>query len=73
MDISSRNIVIFDLETVGDSIEDFPEDIQNYLTKYADTEEKRLEVIEQLSHVFSGQSIYRFEFYDDLFVAGKIG
>lgn len=47
MDISSRNIVIFDLETVGDSIEDFPEDIQNYLIKYADTEEKRLEVIEQ--------------------------
>ena len=47
MDISNRNIVIFDLETVGDSIEDFPEDIQNYLTKYADTEEKRLEVIEQ--------------------------
>ena len=47
MDISNRNILIFDIETVGDSISDFDEDTQNYLTKYADTEEKRLEVIEQ--------------------------
>jgi 3'-5' exonuclease len=49
MDISGRNILVFDIETVGDSIEDFPEDIQNYLTKYADSEEKRLEVIEQFA------------------------
>lgn len=47
MDISTRNTVVFDLETVGDPIEEFSEDIQNYLTKYAETEEKRLEVIEQ--------------------------
>lgn len=47
MDISNRNILIFDIETAGDSIGDFPEDIQNYLTKYAETKDKRLEVIEQ--------------------------
>ncbi len=47
MDISNRNILIFDIETVGDRIEDFPEDIQTYLTKYAETDEKRRETIEQ--------------------------
>ena len=49
MDISNRNIPVFDIETVGDAIEDFPEDIQEYLTKYAETEEKRAEVIEQFA------------------------
>ena len=49
MDISNRNILVFDIETVGNVIGDFPEDIQEYLTKYADTEEKRAEIIEQFA------------------------
>ncbi|MGH2575775.1 MAG: ribonuclease H-like domain-containing protein [Ignavibacteria bacterium] len=47
LDISNRNILVFDIETVGDDIEELPADIQTYLTKFADTEEKRNDVIEQ--------------------------
>jgi predicted PolB exonuclease-like 3'-5' exonuclease len=47
MDLSGRNTVIFDIETVGDAPEEFSAEMLEYLTKYADTEEKRAETIEQ--------------------------
>ena len=47
MDISGRNILVFDIESVGMQVEDFPAEIVNYLTGYADTEEKKQEIIEQ--------------------------
>jgi predicted PolB exonuclease-like 3'-5' exonuclease len=49
MDTSNRNILVFDIETVGDSLEDYPEDIQNYLTKYSDSEEKKLEIVDEFA------------------------
>ncbi|RPI14813.1 MAG: 3'-5' exonuclease [Ignavibacteriae bacterium] len=47
MDISNRNVLVFDIETIGDSIDDYPQDIQEYLTKSADTDEKKLELIQE--------------------------
>lgn len=49
MDIANRNIVVFDIETVGDAIEEYPEDIQKYLTKSADNEERKQELIKEFS------------------------
>ncbi len=49
MDISGRNILVFDIETVSDKFEELPQEVQNYLTKYADTDEKRNEIIDSMS------------------------
>jgi DNA polymerase elongation subunit (family B) len=48
LDISGRNILIFDIETVGDIFDELPEDVRNYLTKYANTDDKRSEIIESM-------------------------
>jgi predicted PolB exonuclease-like 3'-5' exonuclease len=47
MDTSGRNIVVFDIESVGMQAEEFPVEMLDYLTQYADTEEKKQETIEQ--------------------------
>jgi DNA polymerase elongation subunit (family B) len=49
LDITARNILIFDIETVGDNFDEMPEETRTYLTRYADTEEKRMAVIDSLS------------------------
>lgn len=49
LEIAGRNILIFDIETVRDVFEELPDDVQNYLTKYADTDDKKNEIIEAMS------------------------
>jgi len=41
--------LVFDIETIGDNLDEMPEDIRTYLIKNADTEEKRANVMESLS------------------------
>ena len=47
MDINKRKILVFDIETYGDIFEEYPENMQKYFMQYADTDEKKNEVIEQ--------------------------
>jgi DNA polymerase elongation subunit (family B) len=47
MDISKRKILVFDIETVADPFNEYPEAIKNYLLQYADSDEKKREIIEQ--------------------------
>jgi DNA polymerase elongation subunit (family B) len=50
--------VIFDIETLGYPFESFDEVQQEYLLKFADTEEKRTETIQKLSlHACTAQTI----------------
>jgi 3'-5' exonuclease len=49
LDLSKRNILVFDLETCGDNFEDYPKKMQDYLWQFSETEEKKLEVINQLA------------------------
>lgn len=48
MDISKRKILVFDIETVSDSFDEYPDSIKNYLMQYADSDEKKQEVIDQM-------------------------
>jgi len=47
MDIQGRNILVFDIESAGMRVEEFPAEVFQYLTQYADTEEKKQETIDQ--------------------------
>lgn len=47
MDISNRHTLVFDIETVGHVLEDFPEPMRKYLTKDAITEEDVNEIVGQ--------------------------
>jgi 3'-5' exonuclease len=47
MDYSNRNILVFDLETIGHSLDDFPDEVRQYLTKDASTDEDISEIVEQ--------------------------
>jgi 3'-5' exonuclease len=49
MDISNRSVMVFDIETFGDKIDDYPQDIQEYLTKSADSDERKLEIIDEFA------------------------
>lgn len=48
MDINKRKILIFDIETVSDVFEEYPAGIKNYLLQYADSDEKKQDVIDQM-------------------------
>ena len=48
IDIANRKIVAFDLEVVAFNFETYDEETQNYLTKYAKTEEDKQSVIDNL-------------------------
>jgi DNA polymerase elongation subunit (family B) len=47
MDINNRNILVFDLETVGYNLGEFPNEVQDYLMKDTVSDEERKEIIEQ--------------------------
>lgn len=49
MDISNRNVLVFDIETAGDSIDEFTTDIQEYLTRSADSDERKIEIIKEFA------------------------
>jgi uncharacterized protein YprB with RNaseH-like and TPR domain len=49
MDISNRNVLVFDIETVGDPIDEYSEEILSYLTKSADNEESKKELIDEFA------------------------
>lgn len=49
LEIKHRNILVFDIETVGLPLEHFPEEIQTYLTKFSDSEEKKIETVENFA------------------------
>jgi len=48
MEINKRKILVFDIETVSDDFDVYPEEIKSYLMQYAETEEKKQDVIEQM-------------------------
>ena len=48
IDLTNRKILAFDLEVVAFNFENYDEDTQNYLTKYAKTDEEKQTVIENL-------------------------
>ncbi|MGA2669411.1 MAG: ribonuclease H-like domain-containing protein [Ignavibacteria bacterium] len=47
MDISNRNILVFDIETIGHKLDDFPEEVRKYLIKDASDEGDIKEIVEQ--------------------------
>lgn len=47
LDVSKRKILVFDIETIADSFFDYPDTIKKYLLQYADTDDKKQEVIDQ--------------------------
>jgi len=48
IDLTNKKILAFDLEVVAFNFENYDEDTQNYLTKYAKTDEEKQTVIENL-------------------------
>ncbi len=48
MDVSKRKILVFDIETVSDNFDEYPDGIKNYLMQYADSDEKKQDVIDQM-------------------------
>jgi len=47
MDLTNRNILVFDIETIGYSLDEFPEEIRTYLTREASNQAELDEIVRQ--------------------------